>query len=96
MLSSMAVFVGAPGSYVDVLTGPGVLAIQRDGQTVDQITTNFEGITVNNQRLVAFLNTSLTAIDAPPGGTAAHTYTVQTTNGAGYGGLRLVVEELAR
>jgi len=89
-----AVFYGASGNYVPLFVSPGALRIFRNGSLIAEIGTSFEASGSGTSAGIALQATPLLFLDTPPAG--FNVYSVDNTNGAGRGGIALVVTELSK
>lgn len=93
-VSIQACFVGASGLYWGLATPIGSFTIYRDGSAIGTVGSQFEASGSGGSAGISFQATPYMSVDAP--GAGYHSYVAETTNGAGLGGVCLVVTELAR
>jgi hypothetical protein len=89
----IGLFNGAAGSYFPLGTSIGQTSLVRNSTTLNVVNNNFEASGTSTPAL-AFLGTSVLAVDAPPAG--SNTYYIYNTNGGGIGGVTVIAIELAK
>jgi hypothetical protein len=89
-----ASFNGLAGTYFPLSASPGTVYVERDGVLIGSVATNFEASGSGSSAGISFLQTTVLCQDSPGGG--YHDYIVHSGNGAGVGGVAILVQELAR
>ncbi len=92
-VATQGLFNGLPGTYFPLGTPNNTVRIVRAGNIIAQTPTNFEASGTSTPA-IAFTCTSVLAFEQP--GEGWHEYFIQSTNGAGVGGVAILVTELAK
>jgi hypothetical protein len=94
VVACIGMFMGLPGYYFPLGTGPGQVRIFRNGTLLYAVGTSYEASGSGGSAGIALLATPIMVYDNPP--TGVNSYVIDTTNAGFVGGLLLMIQEISK